>query len=95
MPQSGGKNDDTTTLEPAKTQEISKIPETAPTTATPGPSGPVPTPPAPTVTEPSEEIGSEPALDEEDQIFLERLAAIASEPEGCTAATDATDRSDG
>lgn len=82
MPQSGGKNDDTTALEPAKSQKISKVQETAPTTATPGPSGPVPSPPAPTVTEPSEEIGSEPALDEEDQIFLERLAAIASEPEG-------------
>jgi hypothetical protein len=47
-----------------------------------GPSGPVPSPPAPTITEPSEEVGSEPVLDAEDQKFLERLAAIASEPEG-------------
>jgi hypothetical protein len=47
-----------------------------------GPSGPVPSPPAPAVTESSEEVGSDPVLDEEDQIFLERLAAIASEPEG-------------
>ncbi|EFQ88666.1 hypothetical protein CFE70_009961 [Pyrenophora teres f. teres 0-1] len=47
-----------------------------------GPSGAVPTPPAPTVTEPSEEVGSDPVLDAEDQKFLERLAAIASEPEG-------------
>ncbi|KAF1837313.1 hypothetical protein BDW02DRAFT_491697 [Decorospora gaudefroyi] len=48
----------------------------------PGPSGPVPSPPAPTVAEASEEVGSDPVLDAEDQQFLERLAAIASEPEG-------------
>lgn len=47
-----------------------------------GPSGPVPTPPAPTITEPREEAESEAALDPEDEKFLERLAAIASEPEG-------------
>ncbi|KAI4711696.1 hypothetical protein J4E89_003137 [Alternaria sp. Ai002NY15] len=47
-----------------------------------GPSGPVPSPPAPTVTNASEEVGSEPVLDAEDQQFLERLAAIAAEPEG-------------
>ncbi|RYO59456.1 hypothetical protein AA0116_g6296 [Alternaria tenuissima] len=47
-----------------------------------GPSGPVPSPPAPTVADASEEVGSDPVLDAEDQRFLERLAAIASEPEG-------------
>ncbi|KAF1947961.1 hypothetical protein EJ02DRAFT_429708 [Clathrospora elynae] len=47
-----------------------------------GPSGAVPSPPAPTISEPSEETGAEPVLDAEDQKFLERLAAIASEPEG-------------
>ncbi|EMD89116.1 hypothetical protein COCC4DRAFT_138578 [Bipolaris maydis ATCC 48331] len=46
------------------------------------PSGPIPEPPAPTVAEASEEVGSDPVLDPEDQKFLERLAAIASEPEG-------------
>jgi hypothetical protein len=46
------------------------------------PSGPVPSPPAPTVSEPADELGAEPVLDEEDEKFLERLAAIAQEPEG-------------
>ncbi|KAF1351625.1 hypothetical protein EJ07DRAFT_137416 [Lizonia empirigonia] len=46
------------------------------------PTGPVPTPPAPTISEPAEETGAEPVLDEEDEKFLERLAAIAQEPEG-------------
>ncbi|EOA82867.1 hypothetical protein ACJQWK_04433 [Exserohilum turcicum] len=46
------------------------------------PSGPIPEPPEPTVTEASEEVGSDPVLDPEDQKFLERLAAIAAEPEG-------------
>lgn len=54
-----------------KTEEASK------------PSGPVPSPPpAPTISEPADETGAEPVLDEEDEKFLERLAAIASEPEG-------------
>jgi hypothetical protein len=39
-------------------------------------------PPAPAVSEPSEEPGSEPVLDAEDEKFLQRLAAIAQEPEG-------------
>ncbi|KAL1800410.1 hypothetical protein ACET3X_000752 [Alternaria dauci] len=47
-----------------------------------GPSGPVPSPPATTVTDADEEVGTDPVLDAEDQKFLERLAAIASEPEG-------------
>ncbi|CAN9314161.1 unnamed protein product [Alternaria alternata] len=38
--------------------------------------------PTPTVADASEEVGSDPVLDAEDQRFLERLAAIASEPEG-------------
>lgn len=47
------------------------------------PSGPVPSPPpAPMISEPANETGAEPVLDEEDEKFLERLAAIASEPEG-------------
>lgn len=46
------------------------------------PSGPVPSPPVPTVSEPADETGAEPVLDEEDEKFLERLAAIAQEPEG-------------
>ncbi|KAH6616772.1 hypothetical protein C7974DRAFT_465894 [Boeremia exigua] len=45
--------------------------------------GPVPSPPpAPAISEPADETGAEPVLDEEDEKFLERLAAIASEPEG-------------
>ena len=47
------------------------------------PSGPVPSPPhAPASNEPVEETGAEPVFDEEDEQFLQRLAAIASEPEG-------------
>lgn len=40
------------------------------------------TPPAPAVSTPSEEPASSPFLDEEDEKFLARLAAIAQEPEG-------------
>ncbi|KAF2828343.1 hypothetical protein CC86DRAFT_380303 [Ophiobolus disseminans] len=81
IPQSVGKHDEPLKVqEPANVSETPKIDE--PTTTTAGPSGPVPTPPAPTVTEPADETGAEPVLDEEDQVFLERLAAIASEPEG-------------
>ncbi|KAL6705803.1 hypothetical protein ACN47E_006441 [Coniothyrium glycines] len=47
-----------------------------------GPSETTSAPPAPTVTEPADEVNTEPVLDEEDQKFLERLAAIAGEPEG-------------
>jgi hypothetical protein len=54
-----------------------KVEETAPNT-----SGSVPHSHAPTVTEVSDEPAAEPVLDEEDQKFLERLAAIAQEPEG-------------
>lgn len=54
----------------SKTEEVSK------------PSGSVPSPPAPTISESASETGAEPVLDEEDEKFLERLAAIASEPEG-------------
>lgn len=36
----------------------------------------------PTATEPRDELAAEPVLDAEDQKFLERLAAIADEPEG-------------
>ncbi|KAF2032345.1 hypothetical protein EK21DRAFT_87212 [Setomelanomma holmii] len=81
IPQTGGKQEDSTKVEePAKAQETSKVLE--PTTANAGPSEITQSAPAPTVTEPCEEPAAEPVLDEEDQIFLERLAAIASEPEG-------------
>lgn len=46
-----------------------------------GPSEPAHAPPPPAVTTPSEEPGVDPVLDEEDEKFLERLAAIASEPQ--------------
>ncbi|KAF2644595.1 hypothetical protein P280DRAFT_465897 [Massarina eburnea CBS 473.64] len=39
-------------------------------------------PPAPAVTTPGEEPAASPILDDEDQKFLERLAAISQEPEG-------------
>ncbi|KAG9199499.1 hypothetical protein G6514_008462 [Epicoccum nigrum] len=56
----------------------------APKTEEPAkPSGSVPSPPpAPAISEQANETGAEPVLDEEDEKFLERLAAIASEPEG-------------
>ena len=53
-----------------------------PEKATAGPSDPTLFPPVPTVAEPSDEPADEAVLDEEDQKFLERLAAIADEPEG-------------
>lgn len=48
------------------------------------PSGSIPSPPplAPAINEPAEETDAEPVFDAEDEKFLERLAAIASEPEG-------------
>ncbi|KAF2852375.1 hypothetical protein T440DRAFT_392611 [Plenodomus tracheiphilus IPT5] len=58
-----------------KSQDVPKVDETIA-----GPSES--TPPAPTITEPVDEVGAEPVLDAEDQKFLERLAAIADEPEG-------------
>jgi hypothetical protein len=56
----------------------------APKTEEPAkPSGSVPSPPpASAISEQANETGAEPVLDEEDEKFLERLAAIASEPEG-------------
>ena len=39
-------------------------------------------PPAPTISTPGEEPAASPVLDEEDEKFLARLAAIAQEPEG-------------
>jgi len=39
-------------------------------------------PPAPAASTPSEEPAASPVLDEEDEKFLQRLAAIAQEPEG-------------
>lgn len=58
--------------------KVQDAPKTEKTAA--GPSDAIP--PTPTVTEPTEEAGTEPALDPEDQKFMERLAAIADEPEG-------------
>lgn len=60
-----------------KPEEAAKVEQT-----TAGPSDSTVAPPQPTVTAPAEETGTEPVLDEEDQKFLERLAAIAGEPEG-------------
>ncbi|KAH7088556.1 hypothetical protein FB567DRAFT_341684 [Paraphoma chrysanthemicola] len=81
IPQGGDKHEAAPKIEePAKVQETPKVQE--PTTTNAGPSDAVTSPPPPTVTEPSEEPAAEPVLDEEDQVFLERLAAIASEPEG-------------
>lgn len=77
----GGQENVSKTAESSKVQDAPQVQQ--PETSTAGPSGPIPTPPPqPTVTEPSDETGAEPVLDEEDQVFLERLAAIASEPEG-------------
>jgi len=77
----GGQENASKTAESSKVQDAPQVQQ--PETSTAGPSGPIPTPPPqPTVTEPSDETGAEPVLDEEDQVFLERLAAIASEPEG-------------
>jgi hypothetical protein len=83
----GGKQEDVSTA-PGSSSAVA-APDVQPGTSTSAPSGPIPTPPpahtpapAPTVIEPSDETGAEPVLDEEDQVFLERLAAIASEPEG-------------
>lgn len=68
---------DKKTQDTPPTSEPPKIEE-----ATAGSSEPVKSPPVPAVTEPSDEPGAEPVLDEEDEKFLERLAAIAAEPEG-------------
>jgi hypothetical protein len=83
IPQTEKKNVETSKVEDTpqvQVQEPQKAHE--PETTTAGPSGPVPTAPVPTVAEPAEDTGVEPELDEEDQVFLARLSAIASEPEG-------------
>jgi hypothetical protein len=81
IPQTGGKTEEASKPhEAAKAHEAPKTEETATTSA--GPSGPVPSAPVPIVSEASDETGEEPDMDEEDQVFMERLAAIASEPEG-------------
>ncbi|CAO2647731.1 Nn.00g086530.m01.CDS01 [Neocucurbitaria sp. VM-36] len=77
IPQTDSKTADPKPQEAPAISEPPKISE--PTAAS---SEPVQSPPAPTVTEPSDETAAEPVLDEEDERFLERLAAIASEPEG-------------
>jgi hypothetical protein len=86
IPQTEKKFVETKVGEGSKAQDAPQVQEPATTTATAtttaGPSEPVQSPPAPTVTEPSNETAVEPVLDEEDQEFLERLTAIASEPEG-------------
>jgi hypothetical protein len=81
IPQSDGKKEEASqAAEATKAAQPLKVQE--PATPSAGPSGPVPTAPTPTVAEPADETEPEPVLDEEDQVFLERLAAIASEPEG-------------
>ncbi|KAH7380646.1 hypothetical protein BKA66DRAFT_560097 [Pyrenochaeta sp. MPI-SDFR-AT-0127] len=77
IPQSDSKPTEPKLQEPSTTSTPPKVEASAA-----GPSEPVASPPAPTVTEPSDEPAAEPVLDEEDQRFLERLAAIADEPEG-------------
>lgn len=61
-----------------KLRRQSKQPETTETTT----ASTTASPPAPAVTTPSEEPAGSPVLDEEDEKFLQRLAAIAQEPEG-------------
>jgi hypothetical protein len=81
IPQTGGSKEEAPKVqETTQVQEAPKLQEPATTNA--GPSGPVPTAPVPTVSEPVDDTEDEPVLDAEDQVFLERLAAIASEPEG-------------
>jgi hypothetical protein len=63
-----------------KLRRQSKQPETTETTT--APTTTTVTPPAPAVSTPSEEPAASPVLDEEDEKFLQRLAAIAQEPEG-------------
>jgi len=84
IPQSESEHQESAPQESVKAQEPPKVqePANAATSTAPGSSQATQQPPRPTVTEPSEEVAAEPVLDEEDQIFLERLAAIASEPEG-------------
>jgi hypothetical protein len=81
MPQTGGKHEETSVAsETAIVQDTPKSQE--PLAPAAGPSKPAQSAPAPVVTDLSDETAEEPVLDEEDQMFLERLTAIASEPEG-------------
>jgi hypothetical protein len=81
IPQVGGKHDEAAVAqETTKVQETPKIQDPVATTA--GPSAATQSQAASVVNEPSDETAEEPVLDEEDQEFLERLTAIASEPEG-------------
>ena len=80
IPQTESKTLDQTAQEPLKAQQASEISQIAEPKA--GPSDPALFPAVPTVAEPTEEPAAEAVLDEEDQRFLERLAAIADEPEG-------------
>jgi hypothetical protein len=65
-----------------KLRRKSKQPETETETKVEERSNSVTSPPAPAVHTPSEEPMASPVLDEADEKFLERLAALASEPEG-------------
>jgi hypothetical protein len=81
MPQTGGKHEETSVAsETAIVQDTPKSQE--PLAPAAGPSKPAQSAPVPVVTDLSDETAEEPVLDEEDQMFLERLTAIASEPEG-------------
>jgi hypothetical protein len=86
IPQTEKKFVETKVGNGSNAQETPQIQDHTTTTATTaaGPSEPVQAAPAPAATEPSDASAAEPepVLDEEDQIFLERLTAIASEPEG-------------
>jgi hypothetical protein len=79
IPQTEKKHDEAPKVE--ETTQFKEPPKTQEPLAA-GPSGPVPTAPTPTISEPREETDTEPDFDDEDRQFLERLSAIASEPEG-------------
>lgn len=85
IPQSDKKTEETPKVQEAtKVNDVPQVAEQPKPSESPAvaPSQADQAPAAPTVTEPSEETEVEPVLDEEDQRFMERLAAIASEPEG-------------
>jgi hypothetical protein len=65
-----------------QSKQLEPEPETKAQTETQDTKDAVSTPPAPTVASPSEEPATSPLLDDEDERFLTRLAALANEPEG-------------
>ncbi len=89
IPQSESKTTEKKATEPQKAPESTQTQDGATTSealkveeAKAEQKDPTLFPPVPTVAEPTEEPAAEAVLDEEDKRFLERLAAIADEPEG-------------